>query len=187
MLNTLIRLMGIMIIASLMRIPALAASPHLQDTRFQNTDAQAAKAKYTNPLSIQIPNDGMVESCADPSIIRAQTQGDNNWYMYCTTDPLNDSDRTGNDFNFHFIPMLRSSDLVNWIYEGDAFSTRPSWATGNAGLWAPEIQFLNGKYYIYYTVTDTTIPGGGSAIGVAKSTSTLGPYAHSIDALLTTH
>ena len=178
----LIKLMGIVIIATLVSTPALAASQSLQDTRFQNMSAVNAKAvtkKYTNPLSVQIPNDGMVESCADPSIIRAQTQGDNNWYMYCTTDPLNDSDKTGNDFNFHLIPMLRSSDLVNWTYEGDAFSTRPSWATGNAGLWAPEIQFLNGEYYLYYTVTDTTIPGGGSAIGVATSTSPLGPWDHS--------
>src|SRR5688500_5989632 len=179
MLNTLIRLMGIMIIASLMSSPALAASPHLQDTRIQNTDAQAATATYTNPLPIQIPNDGMVETCADPSIIRGQTQGDSYWYMYCTTDPLNDSDKTGNDFNFHLIPMLRSSDLVNWTYEGDAFSTRPSWATGNAGLWAPEIQFLNGQYYLYYTVTEKTILGGGSAIGVATRTIPLGPPAHS--------
>jgi arabinan endo-1,5-alpha-L-arabinosidase len=155
MLTKLMRLISIIVIALLGNSPALAAQ-NLQDTRVLNTGALAAKAKYTNPVSIKIPNDGMVESCADPSIIRGQTAGDNDWYMYCTTDPLNDTDKTGNDFNFHLIPMLRSADLVNWTYEGDAFNTRPSWATGNAGLWAPEIQFLNGEYYLYYTVTDTT-------------------------------
>src|SRR6478672_11624977 len=48
---------------------------------------------YTNPLHIQIPGDGLVESCADPSIIHGQTPGDNYWYIYCTTDPLNDQDK----------------------------------------------------------------------------------------------
>jgi arabinan endo-1,5-alpha-L-arabinosidase len=99
--------------------------------------------------------------------------------MYCTTDPLNDGDKTAGNFNFHLIPMLRSSDLVNWTYESDAFSARPAWAVSNAGLWAPEIQFFNGQYYLYYTVTDTTLPGGGSAIGVATSNSPLGPWIHS--------
>ena len=49
---------------------------------------------YNNPLHIQIPGDGLVESCADPSIIHGQTPGDNYWYIYCTTDPLNGQDKT---------------------------------------------------------------------------------------------
>lgn len=136
---------------------------------------------YTNPLPVNIPGGGMVESCADPSVIRGQKPGDRYWYMYCTTDPLNDSDKTGSNFNFHIIPMLKSLDLVNWTYVGDAFTTRPSYATGNAGLWAPEIKYYpeTGKYNLYYTVTDTTLPGGGSAIGVATSSSPTGPWTHS--------
>ena len=71
----------------------------------------------------------MVESCADPTVIRSQTPGDNYWYMYCTTDPLNGTDRDpAGNFNFHLIPILRSSDLVHWIYIGDAFSARPGGA-----------------------------------------------------------
>src|SRR6266498_4297464 len=115
--------MGILVIALLVSSPAFAASP------------QAASEKYTNPLSIQAPNDEMVESCADPSILHGQTPGDNYWYMYCTTDPLNDADKTGSDFNFHLIPVLRSSDLVNWTYMGDAFSTRPAWVDPTSGFW----------------------------------------------------
>lgn len=60
---------------------------------------------------------------------------------------------------------------------GDAFSARPSWAQSNAGLWAPEIKFFNNQYYLYYTVTDTV--AGGSAIGVATSSSPLGPWIDS--------
>jgi arabinan endo-1,5-alpha-L-arabinosidase len=82
---------------------------------------------YSNPLTIQITGDGRVESCADPSVIRGQTSGDNYWYMYCTKDPLNDEDRNSSgDFNFHNIPMMKSLDLVNWTYVGDAFSTVPA-------------------------------------------------------------
>jgi arabinan endo-1,5-alpha-L-arabinosidase len=135
---------------------------------------------YRNPLSIQIPGDGQVESCADPSIIRGQQPGDTAWYIYCTMDPLNDQDHApGGGFNFHMIPMLRSYDLVNWTYMGDAFSARPSWVAGDAGLWAPDIRFFNNQYYLYYTASWTNLPGGGSAIGVATSSSPLGPWTDS--------
>src|SRR6476469_6744918 len=135
---------------------------------------------YRNPLSIQIPGDGQVESCADPSIIHGQQPGDMAWYIYCTMDPLNDQDHApGGGFNFHMIPMLRSYDLVNWTYMGDAFSARPGWVADEAGLWAPDIRFFNGQYYLYYTASWTDLPGGGSAIGVATSSSPLGPWTDS--------
>ena len=162
--------------------PVQAAGLDLQNARLQNTNSltmQASTGKYTNPLPIKISGNALVGSCADPTIIRGQTAGDNYWYMYCTTDPLNDNDKTGGSFNFHLIPMLRSSDLVNWTYQGDAFSTRPAWVASDAGLWAPEIKFLNGQYYLYYTASWTTLPGGGSAIGVATSSSPLGPWIDS--------
>ena len=142
-------------------------------------EAQAAPASYRNPLEVRIPEGGFVESCADPTLIRGQTAGDDAWYMYCTTDPLNGDDRdpSGN-FIFRLIPTMRSTDLVNWTYEGDAFDERPGYATANAGLWAPDIQSVGGRYHLYYTVTDTTFPGGGSAIGVATADSPLGPWTH---------
>src|SRR5215217_6522033 len=113
--------------------------------------SQQATGTYRNPLDIQIPGDGLVESCADPTVIRGQQPGDNYWYMYCTKDPLNDQDRNSGDFNFHNIPMMKSLDLVNWTYVGDAFSTVPSWGEPTSGMWAPEIQFFSGQYYLYYT------------------------------------
>jgi arabinan endo-1,5-alpha-L-arabinosidase len=139
----------------------------------------AAGGTYRNPIAATIPGDGVVESCADPTVIYGQ-KGEGRWYLYCTTDPLNDRDREGGNLRFHLIPTLSSADLVNWRYEGDAFAARPSYAVGNAGLWAPEIIFHpeSGTYYLYYTVTDTTLPGGGSAIGVATSPSPTGPWTH---------
>ena len=143
-----------------------------------------ATTTYTNPLRPVIPAGGVVESCADPSIIKGQKAGDNNWYMYCTSDPLNNADvnQAETDFNFHKITMHSSPDLINWTYVGDAFSSTnaPTYAMSNSGFWAPDIRFLNGTYYLYFTVTDTVDAtcnaqnkSGGSSIGLATSTS---PY-----------
>jgi arabinan endo-1,5-alpha-L-arabinosidase len=142
--------------------------------------AAAQTRTYKNPLRPVTPSGATVESCADPTADYGH-KGEGRWFMYCTMDPLNDEDKTGNDFNFHLIPQFSSSDLVHWRYEGDALRARPSYATGTAALFAPEIEFYaeTGEYHLYYTVTDTTFPGGGSAIGVATSTSALGPWTDS--------
>lgn len=132
---------------------------------------------YTNPLEMRTSDGGRVENCADPAIIRGQQPGDDHWYMYCTSDPLGGADRGPNgNFNFRLIPIHKSLDLVNWIYVGDVFAARPAWVAGNAGLWAPDIQFFNGQYYLYYSATNTNLPGGGSAIGVATGASPAGPW-----------
>jgi len=164
--------------AMLLLLSMLVAAPGLAiGQKAPDSPAAGRPNFYTNPLNVQIPGDGQVESCADPSIIHAQ---DSYWYIYCTTDPLNDEDRDpGGNFNFHLIPMLRSYDLVNWTYIGDAFASKPSWVNPNAGLWAPDIRYFNGLYYLYYTASDTSLPGGGSAIGVATSTSPAGPWVDS--------
>ena len=140
----------------------------------------AGSGTYRNPLEPAIPGDGLVESCADPSVLYGQ-EGEGRWYLFCTTDPLNDEDRDdAGNFNFRLIPILSSEDLVTWRYEGDAFAARPAYATADAGLWAPEITYHaeSGQYHLYYTVTNTTLPGGGSAIGVATAESPLGPWVH---------
>jgi arabinan endo-1,5-alpha-L-arabinosidase len=160
---------AVMLALTLFLAPAGLASADYKPDKVKNLT-------YTNPLLAKVPGDGVVESCADPSIIRSRNTGDNNWYIYCTTDPLNNEDRTGPDLNFHFMPILRSSDLVNWTYVGDVFTARPSWVAPNAGLWAPDIEYFNGKYYLYYTASDTSLPGGGSAIGVATAPTPTGPW-----------
>jgi arabinan endo-1,5-alpha-L-arabinosidase len=85
-----------------------------------------SRTTYQNPLAPVIPAGGTVDSCADPMVIKGQDgemiDGKQVWYMYCTTDPLNDTDldATGKPI-FHRIPMNVSTDLVNWTYVGDAF------------------------------------------------------------------
>ena len=105
---------------------------------------------YENPLGPGIPGDGTVDSCADPMIIQGQDgetiNGEQVWYMYCTTDPLNDEDVDENgDPIFHRIPMNVSTDLVNWTYVGDAFpldgGDLPDWIDPTAAFWAPEVVY----------------------------------------------
>jgi len=133
-------------------------------------------ATYQNPLAVSIPGGGAVVNCADPAIIQGQTPGDKRWYLFCTSDPLNQDDKDASGaFNEHLLPILQSEDLVNWTYAGDAFDALPAWAAATSDIWAPDIQFFNGKYHLYYTVTEAV--GGGSAIGVATSDSPTGPWA----------
>ncbi|MBA3233485.1 MAG: family 43 glycosylhydrolase [Propionibacteriales bacterium] len=142
--------------------------------------------EYRNPLQPRVPGDGRVQSCADPTVIRGQQPGDRSWYMYCTTDPLNDGDTAGSgDVVFHPIPMMRSQDLVNWTYVGDALPEPPSWAADGAGLWAPDVVYSKtyDRYYMTFVVTDVdeAISGepnctGDGAIGVATSRSPTGPW-----------
>ncbi|GHF43911.1 arabinan endo-1,5-alpha-L-arabinosidase [Deinococcus metalli] len=133
---------------------------------------------YTNPLQVVKADGTRVQSCADPAVIQSRTTGDAAWYLYCTTDPHNaaDVDAQGN-LTFHLISMARSTDLVHWTYIGDAFAQKPAWVKDDAGLWAPDVEYVNGKYRLYYTASDTK--AGGSAIGVATSDSPAGPWTDS--------
>src|SRR5437588_290617 len=92
------------------------------------TPTRGTATTYTNPLNYSAPGvgDGVGQVCADPSIIYDQT--DKNWYVFCTSDSLNDKD------NFtHLMAILQSPDLVHWTYKGDVFANLPSWVKGGAG------------------------------------------------------
>ncbi|MFL5346536.1 MAG: family 43 glycosylhydrolase [Hyalangium sp.] len=129
---------------------------------------------YTNPLKLQLADGNVAETCPDPAIIHSQTPGDDAWYLYCTSNPLNNQMDAAGKPVFHLLPIYSSKDLVDWAYVGDAFDSQPAWAAAPQGFWAPDIQFFNGKYYLYYTASDTKV--GGSAIGVATSDSPAGPW-----------
>jgi arabinan endo-1,5-alpha-L-arabinosidase len=141
-----------------------------------------------------VPGDGTVDSCADPMVLPGQDgerlRGKQVWFLYCTTDPLNDEDvDAGGNPIFHRIPTMVSTDLVRWRYVGDAFPLDggdvPAWIAPNAAFWAPEVVYdrVADRYYLFVTVTETTAAGGGSdtcggdsAIGVAVSDRATGPW-----------
>jgi arabinan endo-1,5-alpha-L-arabinosidase len=107
---------------------------------------------YRNPiLNISLP---------DPTIIKAEN-GD--FYLYATEDISN-------------TPIYKSANLVDWQFVGTAFTdfTRPTFEP-NGGLWAPDINFINGKYVLYYSMS---VWGGEwtCGIGVATADKPEGPF-----------
>lgn len=121
-----------------------------------------------------------------PSAARAQTadirvhdpvmikQGDT-YYLFCTG---------------RGVSMFSSKNLTDWERLGSTFDEAPAWIAdtmpprrgrrggggrgngGNISLWAPDVAFHNGVYYLYYAVS--SFGSNNSAIGVATNT-TLNP------------
>ncbi|HEU5402898.1 MAG TPA: family 43 glycosylhydrolase, partial [Terriglobales bacterium] len=129
---------------------------------------ERAAGTYQNPLRVATSDGSPLESCPDPSIIRGQQPGDNSFYLYCTAEMFTDHGR------LHWMAISRSQDLVNWTYTGDVFAQKPSFVAPSGYLWAPDIEFFNGKYYLYYAASNTY--AGGAAIFVATSDSPTGPW-----------
>ncbi|MFZ5429518.1 MAG: family 43 glycosylhydrolase [Bacteroidota bacterium] len=108
--------------------------------------------KYRNPVAAY--------SLPDPTIIRAE---DGSFYLFATEDIKN-------------VPIHQSDDLVAWRYIGTAFTngSRPVFEP-NGGLWAPDINFINNQYVLFYSMS---VWGGEwtCGIGVATSDKPEGPY-----------
>ena len=135
--------------------------------------AAAAAQTYTNPLNLEVTATQAATSCADPAIYKYQASGVDTWYLYCTADALYPGDP-----NSHYINIFKSSDLVNYTYVGDAFTSLPSWANvSGVSLFAPSIKYFNGQYYLYYAPSQTN--SAGAAIGVGTSSSPAGPFIDS--------
>lgn len=83
----------------------------------------------------------------DPSVIRAHN---GKFYLY----------HTG-------VGIHRSENLVNWTRVGNAFTTNPSWEPGG-GVWAPDINYINGVYVMYYSLS---VWGGEWTCGIGIATS----------------
>ncbi|MFI8377963.1 arabinan endo-1,5-alpha-L-arabinosidase [Leeuwenhoekiella sp. NPDC079379] len=90
----------------------------------------------------------------DPVAIK---QGDT-YYIFCTG---------------RGISVFSSPDLKSWKNEPQVFTEEPIWADGvaanfNNHIWAPDITFHKGKYYLYYSVS--AFAKNTSAIGLTINT-----------------
>jgi beta-xylosidase len=65
-----------------------------------------------------------------------------------------------------------SKDLANWKVAGAVFDTPPAWTDGN--YWAPEIQTMDGTFYVYYSAKDKKT--GRMCVASATSKTPMGPY-----------
>ena len=116
--------------------------------------SEDATATYTNPV---IDNDA-----PDPTVIRAK---DGTFYAYSTM-------RHGN------VPIYKSQDMVNWEFIGGAFRRGevPRFVP-RAGIWAPDINYIEGKYVLYFSMS--TWGGEWEAgIGRAVADSPEGPFTN---------
>lgn len=120
------------------------------DTEKENDDSKTDV--YSNPV--------VNYSLPDPTIIR---DPEGTFYLYATEDIRN-------------MPVHKSTNLVDWEYVGTAFTEegRPDFEP-DGGLWAPDINFINGKYVLYYSMS---VWGGEwtCGIGVATSETPEGPF-----------
>lgn len=107
---------------------------------------------YSNPV--------INRSLPDPTIIKAQ---DGYFYLYATE-------------NIRNTPIYKSKNLVDWTFVGTAFTdaTRPTFEP-KGGLWAPDIEYINGQYVLYYSMS---VWGGEwtCGIGVAVASKPEGPF-----------
>ena len=95
----------------------------------------------------------------DPVMIRQN----NTYYVFCTG---------------WGISVFSSTDMKNWKNEAPVFAKAPQWAVDSipsfAGhIWAPDISFYNGEYYLYYSVS--AFGKNTSCIGLATN-KTLNPH-----------
>ena len=121
--------------------------------------------KY-NTMTLQNPV--IRNNCADPSIIDDRER---TGYFYLYSTQNGESGTAG----VVYLPVYRSRDLVNWSLVGNAFGEdRPQWVP-NTRVWAPDINYINGKYVLYYALGDWNTPSN-SACGVAVSDTPEGPF-----------
>lgn len=99
----------------------------------------------------------------DPSVVRTP---EDTYYAYGTYnvwDPAKDRP---------LVAVLRSRNLADWTYVGEAFDERPDWKDG--GVWAPDVARIDGRYVCYYSLAHWGDPNPG--IGAAAAETPEGPF-----------
>ena len=103
----------------------------------------------------------------DPVIIRQ----DSTFYIFCTGVGIS---------------VWSSHDMKNWKKEAPVFNTPPQWALNavpgfKGHIWAPDITYHNGLYYLYYAVS--AFGKNTSCIGLAvnKTLNSSSPFFKWID------
>ena len=125
-----------------------------------NEKREYVQISYQNPVIRQ--------NCPDPTVIDDRERT-GYFYAYSTQHGRNDAEGT------IYLPVYRSRDMVEWEFAGDGFGPgRPQWSPG-ASIWAPDINYFDGHYVLYYAQGVWGDPVN-SASGVAVSDSPVGPF-----------
>ncbi|TWT94867.1 Intracellular endo-alpha-(1-_5)-L-arabinanase [Botrimarina colliarenosi] len=103
---------------------------------------------------------GLLNGAADPTAVAVtDASGETVYYVAATG---------------HGVKLLRSTDLAHWEPSGRVFKKAvPGWARravpGTDGVWAPDLSYHDGLYYLYYSVS--TFGSQRSVIGLAVNKS----------------
>jgi len=116
--------------------------------------ATYARSAETKPL------DGLLNGAPDPTGVATKNAAGETVYYVAATG--------------RGVQLLRSTDLKQWQPSGRVFETSvPDWARreipGTRGIWAPDLSYHDGLYYLYYSVS--TFGSQRSVIGLAVNKS----------------
>jgi GH43 family beta-xylosidase len=119
----------------------------------------AAQAVFTNPVLSD------ARGVADPFILKWNGE----YYLYTTGDPIR---------------AYHSVDLVTWDEVGPVLSSSDDPGAWNqVDVWAPEVVYRNGTFYLYYSASrgsdDWRVTEEARRVGVATSRSPRGPFVDS--------
>jgi arabinan endo-1,5-alpha-L-arabinosidase len=108
----------------------------------------------------------------DPSPLAKEA---NTYYLYSTCQTT-----AGCATSPKMVPFQTSTDLLNWTPGGNAMNAIPAWAgqlglSGPPDIWAADVHVVNGKAYLYYSVSSWG-DVAHSAVGLMTS-GTLNPAA----------
>ena len=108
----------------------------------------------------QAPREGLLTGAPDPTGVAVTDAAGKTVYYVAATG--------------RGVQLLRSTDLVRWTPTGRVFEAAvPDWAAkevpGTQGIWAPDLSFHDGLYYLYYSVS--TFGSQRSVIGLAVNRS----------------
>ncbi len=130
----------------------------------------AVAQTYTNPLiTTGFPAAGGWSSGpADPCVLEYEGV----YYVYPTVS----------GFNYR---VMGSDNLVDWTGNRIVFEVPPGSPWKTWMLWAPDVRYLNGRFYLYYTAGTGEL--NGQRVGVADCDVPIGPFLdRSFDAPLIT-
>jgi arabinan endo-1,5-alpha-L-arabinosidase len=111
-------------------------------------------------VAAQAPRDGLLTGAPDPTAVATKDAAGQTVYHVAATG--------------RGVQLLRSTDLVRWAPAGRVFDRAvPEWARrevpGTQGIWAPDLSFHDGLFYLYYSVS--TFGSQRSVIGLAVNRS----------------
>jgi len=113
----------------------------------------------------------------DPSIIREK----GTYYLFCT----------GGGWRRGIIPVRCSTNLLHWARRGSVFESLPAWATNEIplahGAWAPDISYLNGKYYLYYALSSFGVNESAIGLAINETLDPASPHYKWVDQGLVVH